>query len=182
MILISKCLLNKNNQYQTNNNYLACLAKLYDPRVFYALCPAKLANLPTMPTVELRLNYPRYKGKRVLVDDSGRTWLNAESLEEVWLKRLVVNYDIKVAILKDDSPSCGVHKIYDGHFDGVRCSGMGIATSILQSAGVKCYAEQDLSQMELKNLIVQELQRQMCRERVNCRCAEDAADEGDYSI
>ena len=49
---------------------------------------------------------------------------------------LVKENKIKVAILKEDSPSCGVKKIYDGTFSGKKISGQGITTRLLSENGI----------------------------------------------
>jgi len=45
------------------------------------------------------------------------------------------------ALLKDRSPSCGVHRIYRGH-DQV--PGVGVATALLIEAGIEVKSEEDL--------------------------------------
>jgi uncharacterized protein YbbK (DUF523 family) len=60
-------------------------------------------------------------------------------------------YHIKLAILKERSPSCGVHKIYDGTFSGKLIPGKGITTKKLESLGVKVINEDEAKEL-LKSL------------------------------
>ena len=48
---------------------------------------------------------------------------------------------IKLAILKENSPSCGVHKIHNGKFDGNLIDGEGVTTSFLRRKGIKVINE-----------------------------------------
>lgn len=53
-------------------------------------------------------------------------------------------YDIRGAILKQKSPSCGCGKIYDGTFSGVVIEGDGLTTKLLKENGIKVETEDDL--------------------------------------
>jgi uncharacterized protein YbbK (DUF523 family) len=51
---------------------------------------------------------------------------------------------IRQAVLKDDSPSCGCRRIYDGTFSDRRVPGQGVAAALLQRNGVRVLSEEDL--------------------------------------
>ncbi|GGM89939.1 hypothetical protein GCM10010106_41780 [Thermopolyspora flexuosa] len=53
--------------------------------------------------------------------------------------------DIRIAILKEGSPSCGSLRIYDGRFRGVSVSGSGVTTALLESHGITVYGEDRIS-------------------------------------
>ncbi|MEV4252932.1 DUF523 domain-containing protein [Spirillospora sp. NPDC049652] len=50
----------------------------------------------------------------------------------------------RIAVLKESSPSCGSHHVYDGTFSGTRVSGMGVTTALLMSAGIRVFSEDEL--------------------------------------
>lgn len=52
--------------------------------------------------------------------------------------------DIKEAILKHKSPSCGCGKVYDGTFTKTLINGDGVTTQVLKENGVKVITERDL--------------------------------------
>jgi uncharacterized protein YbbK (DUF523 family) len=58
---------------------------------------------------------------------------------------LVREYGIHLAVLKENSPSCGVTRIYDGSFSGRRTDGMGVTASLLRANGVRVFSDEDLS-------------------------------------
>ena len=61
---------------------------------------------------------------------------------------IVKKYNIKVAILKAKSPSCGSRKIYDGTFTRTLIEGQGVFAKELTKMGVKIYEEgDDLSEL-----------------------------------
>ena len=51
---------------------------------------------------------------------------------------------IKIAILKENSPSCGVHKIHDGSFSDKLIDGMGVTTEFLKRKGIKVISENEI--------------------------------------
>ncbi|MBU8911993.1 MAG: DUF523 domain-containing protein [Desulfobacterales bacterium] len=60
---------------------------------------------------------------------------------------LAKKYDIEIAILKEKSPSCGVHYIYDGHFVSNLIPGFGVTATILMQGGITVFSENELDQI-----------------------------------
>ena len=52
--------------------------------------------------------------------------------------------NIKTAILKDGSPSCGVNYIYDGNFSGTIIKGMGVTAQLLKESLIDVISEDEL--------------------------------------
>jgi len=59
---------------------------------------------------------------------------------------LVKKHDIKVAILKANSPSCGNENIYDGTFSKTLVQGKGVTVTLLEKEGVKVFNEHQLEE------------------------------------
>ncbi len=53
---------------------------------------------------------------------------------------------IRIAVLKEKSPSCGVHRIYDGHFNNTLRPGVGVTTALLERGGIRVFSERELDQ------------------------------------
>ncbi len=51
---------------------------------------------------------------------------------------------IKLAVLKDGSPSCGSTYIYDGSFSGVKKPGKGVTTVLLQENSIRVFSEREI--------------------------------------
>ncbi|MCO6009088.1 DUF523 domain-containing protein [Actinoallomurus purpureus] len=50
-------------------------------------------------------------------------------------------HGVRMAILKESSPSCGVARIYDGTFSGTGVPGEGVTTALLERHGIAVFAE-----------------------------------------
>ena len=57
---------------------------------------------------------------------------------------LAKKYDIEMALLKEKSPSCGVHLIYNG---SKIIQGFGVTTALLKQSGIKVFSENELNQL-----------------------------------
>lgn len=57
---------------------------------------------------------------------------------------LVRAQGITVAVLKENSPSCGSSQVNDGTFTGTRIGGAGLTTEHLRAAGVTVFSEAQL--------------------------------------
>ncbi len=53
-------------------------------------------------------------------------------------------YNVKVAILKQKSPSCGSGQIYDGTFSKNLISGDGVTSALLKKKGIKIISEEEI--------------------------------------
>ena len=54
---------------------------------------------------------------------------------------------VKYAVLKENSPSCGVNKIYDGTFQNNLKKGQGVTTQILLKQGIKVFNEKEIDKL-----------------------------------
>lgn len=62
--------------------------------------------------------------------------------------QLALARGIRVAVLKEGSPSCGSGYIYDGTFVGGRVAEQGVTAALLESAGVRVFSETQLEQAD----------------------------------
>ena len=54
--------------------------------------------------------------------------------------------DVRLAVLKEGSPSCGSESIHDGTFKGVRRPGQGVTTALLERHGIRVFSEDRLDE------------------------------------
>jgi uncharacterized protein YbbK (DUF523 family) len=101
------------------------------------VCPEQLGGLPT----------PRepseQKAKKVFSKSGKDVTAQFENGAKQVLK-IAKQLDIKEAILKQRSPSCGAGQIYDGTFSGKIIRGDGVTTALLKKNGIKVSSEEDL--------------------------------------
>ena len=55
---------------------------------------------------------------------------------------------VRVAVLKEGSPSCGSGFIYDGSFTGARRTAEGVTAALLASHGIRVFSEREIEEAE----------------------------------
>ncbi|MBM7856019.1 uncharacterized protein YbbK (DUF523 family) [Desulfohalotomaculum tongense] len=146
-ILVSACLAGYNCRYDGGNNFHPGIAELVEKGVAVPVCPEQLGGLPTpRPACEIKGG----DGCRVLAGGARVENINGKDVTGQFIdgaeKALTeaLKHNTKMAILKERSPSCGVHFIYDGTFQGGKISGQGVLAALLTRNGVKLYSEEDI--------------------------------------
>lgn len=134
-ILVSACLLGLPCRYDGKSK--PCAAALEAVRQGYSLipvCPELFGGLATPRDPAER------QGERVIAR-SGRD-VTAEyergARETLHLAQL---YGAKRALLKENSPSCGMGRIYDGTFTGTLTDGLGVTAQLLTENGIEVFGE-----------------------------------------
>lgn len=138
MILVSACLLGVNCKYSGGNNKVEELKKLLDDEILIPLCPEQLGGLetPRNPS-EIILK----DGFRHVVDKKGNDVTVQFIKGGKETLKIAKMYNIKKAILKSNSPSCGCGNIYDGTFSGKLVKGDGITAALLKSNNIEIFNE-----------------------------------------
>ena len=158
-ILISSCLLGEDVRYDGNNSSVAfnpnisfSLKELFmdilcDNEI-YSFCPEVAGGLgvPRIPAEIVKNDKPfivqNEEGKDVTIN----FLLGAKKALDVCLEE-----NIKVALLKANSPSCGNINIYDGTFSNNLIEGQGLTSRLLKENGIEVFNETQLK--ELKGFI-----------------------------
>jgi len=135
-LLISACFLGHKVKYNGGDNAIdtAELAKYFELMPF---CPEVVGGLPTpRPPSEIQSRDPLR-----LTDIGGKDVTEAfvQGAEAAW--QHCEYEDIRFALLKANSPSCGSQHIYDGAFSGKLIAGKGVTTEVLECNGVEVYDE-----------------------------------------
>jgi len=139
-IIISSCLLGNNCKYNGLNNYNSLVEEL---KKYYEL-------IPICPEVFGGLNIPRdpseIKGDKVISinnkDVTKEFYLGANIALDIAKKN-----NIKIAILKEGSPSCGNNYIYDGTFTKTKINGSGITARLFKDNNIKIYTENEIDEL-----------------------------------
>lgn len=136
-VLVSACLLGHNTKYNGKNNLIEKLISLKDKLEFVLMCPE----------VEGGLSIPRtpaeIKDNKVINKDNIDVTNNYLKGANLALKKALKD-NIKVAIVKEKSPSCGKNFIYDGTFTNTLIKGQGVTTSLLVENGIKVFNENEI--------------------------------------
>lgn len=134
--LISACLCGHCVRYDGGHKRVPELAHLLDAGRALAVCPEQLGGLPTpRPPCE-------QAGNRVW-DAAGNDRTAAFEAGAQAVLELCRRYAIHTVIFKENSPSCGVHTVYDGTFSWCKISGEGMTTRLLRQHGIRVLSEEE---------------------------------------
>lgn len=164
-ILVSACLLGEKVRYNGGDkrcNDPILQGWLKEGRVM-AICPEVSGGLPTpRPPAEI---VKGAGGASVLRNTARVVCENGQDVT-VQFRRgaeqalaLARSRNIRIAVLKEGSPSCGTGYSYDGSFTGKRVPFPGVCAALLQEAGIQVFNEAQLVQAEtlLKKLETREM-------------------------
>lgn len=150
MYIVSGCLLGYDCKYNGGNNRNEDVVKFVDGTSYLVVCPEQAGGLES----------PRPPAEQVLQDDGTIKLINSEGLDltkefkvgasktltEVMERAFLHGEKIEGAILKANSPSCGVGQVYDGTFSGKLVKGDGVFAAMLIDMGVPVYTEKNFKE------------------------------------
>lgn len=145
MILVSACLLGVNCKYNGGNNLSTELIMLLEAEGLLPVCPEQLGGMTT-PRVPAEIQ----GGEGIdVIEGTAKVFNRAEEdVTEAFIKgaeetlKLAKLFDIKRAVLKARSPSCGSEIIYDGSFMAKTKVGDGVTTALLKQNGIEVLTEE----------------------------------------
>jgi uncharacterized protein YbbK (DUF523 family) len=154
MVLVSACLLGEKVRYNGADK------RCDDPIMMgwvregraVSVCPEVLGGLPVpRPPAEITEaagGLEVLNGRASVMGPAGENVsvqfrLGAEQALEMAQTR-----GIRMAVLKENSPSCGSRYTYDGSFSGTRVALPGVTAARLQEAGVRVFSEAQLGEAQ----------------------------------
>ena len=145
-ILISSCLLGKMVRYNGGHCYNSnqILRNWHETNILVPFCPEVSSGLPTPRLAAELQNFEITKmlsGEVNVMDKNHNNITNYYHDGAQKALQLCMNLTIKMAILKEYSPSCGVQQIYDGSFSGTKINGMGVTTFLLKQFNIEVFSE-----------------------------------------
>ena len=150
MIIVSACLLGENCKYSGGNNKSENVIKYLEDKEYILVCPEQLGGLSTPRNPSEIITDGNKDGNdvlngctKVLSNKGIDVTKNFIQGAEKTLKIAKEN-NVKTAILKAGSPSCGYKKIYDGTFLGNKIQGMGVTAAILNKENIALLDEDDI--------------------------------------
>jgi uncharacterized protein YbbK (DUF523 family) len=155
-ILVSSCLLGEDVRYDGNNSSIA-----FNPKVsfslkemfmdilceneIYSFCPEVAGGLgvPRNPAEIIKNDKPFIVKDNQENDVTINFLLGAKKALDICLEE-----NIKVALLKANSPSCGNINIYDGNFSGNLIEGQGLTARLLVESDIVVFNETQLKELQ----------------------------------
>ena len=137
-ILISACLLGIGCRYDGKHKANSEVLKLGEKYNLIPVCPEIYGGLPTPRVPSERI------GDKVMMKDGRDVTENYRRGAEETLELCRI-YNIKTAILKERSPSCGKGEIYDGTFSGTLTERDGVTAELLIANGIRVLGESEIN-------------------------------------
>jgi len=155
-ILVSSCLVGEDVRFDGDNSSIAYNNKLRfsEKEIFMDLmCENEIYSF--CPEVEGGLTVPRIPAQITSFEKPFK--VTNEKQEDVTINFLLgakktldlcLNEDIKVALLKAKSPSCGNIETYDGTFTKTLTKKPGLTAKLLMENGITIFNENQLNQLK----------------------------------
>lgn len=145
-ILVSACLLGLLTRYDGTAKGNAKVRDFLQQadRIPIPVCPEQLAGLPT-PRRQTR--FVRGDGGEVLDGSGTVATIEGTVMNELFIKGAIETMKVarltgcRQALLKERSPSCGVHRIHRGE---EIIPGRGVTAALLERNGLEIFSEEDL--------------------------------------
>ena len=147
-ILISACLLGKNCRYNGGHSQLTELEEI--DVEWIPVCPEELGGLGTpRPSAEMQENAETIlNGKGKIITNKGKN-VTSEFIQGAEKSlQLGLGAEVKIAVLKSKSPSCGIGKIYDGSFTKSLKTGNGIFAHLCHENDIACISSDNINRIK----------------------------------
>lgn len=166
-ILVSACLVGARVRYDGADNYCdnSTFLKLLSEGRIITICPeaASGCSIPRPPVEIIGTN----SGAGVFNGTSKAMTKAGTDVSEMFISGakialdLALQNNIKIAIFKSKSPSCGSSKIYDGHFNKTIIDGDGVTVFLLKQNGIEVYSEKEISMVVERLEILENLHKKI---------------------
>ena len=147
-ILISACLLGENCRYNGGHSQLTELEEI--DVEWIPVCPEESGGLGTpRPSAEMQENAETIlNGKGKIITNKGKN-VTSEFIQGAEKSlQLGLGAEVKIAVLKSKSPSCGIGKIYDGSFTRSLKIGNGIFAHLCHENDIACISSDNINQIK----------------------------------
>lgn len=143
-ILISRCFLGEKVRYDGKDNLLnnTVFERWLSEGRLVAICPEVSGGLST-PRAPAEI---QQGSNRVLTRDGVDVTAEFEQGANKALS-LCQQHNIRYALLKESSPSCGSQKIHNGKFEQIKIKGQGVCAQLLSDNGVIVYSEKSIEEL-----------------------------------
>ncbi|MGB0936683.1 MAG: DUF523 domain-containing protein [Colwellia sp.] len=144
-ILISSCFLGSNVRYngKTKKLHHQYISRWLAQGRLVSICPEVSGGLPVpRPPAELQKN-------GIIMTQKGENVTDAFALGAQHALEICIKNDIAFALLKESSPSCGSHNIYDGSFSKTKILGEGVTASLLKKHHIQVFSENEIEKLAM---------------------------------
>ncbi|MFT0802804.1 DUF523 domain-containing protein [Bacillus swezeyi] len=150
MILVSSCLAGVECRYNGTHSYVEKINRLVEDNKAMIVCPELLGGFQT-PREPAEISGGT--GEDVLNGDAVIMTTSGENVTDLYLKgayktlELAKQIRADTVVLKENSPSCGSSRIYDGSFSNQKIAGNGITAALLKREGFRVVSEHQIDEL-----------------------------------
>lgn len=140
---VSLCFLGEVCTYDAQHHFLKELELLKNKHTLIGVCPEVLGGLPTPRAPSEICSFSPLKVMNIQHQDVTQEYiLGAKRALDIFLKN-----DVKAALLKAKSPSCGSMGVYDGTFSHTLIDGQGVFVNMCQEHGIHVFHEGQIDEL-----------------------------------
>ncbi len=148
-VLISACLLGQRVRFDGKDARAddELLVRWSEEGRLVPVCPEVAGGLPVpRPPAELKGGdgSDALDGRAAVIDEGGADVTPCFEGGAWAAVDLARRHSIRIAILKESSPSCGSRFVYDGSFSRARIPGQGVTAALLRRHGLRVFSEEEL--------------------------------------
>jgi len=148
-IIVSRCLVGEPVRFDGRAKRLIhpVLAQWREEGRLVPVCPELLGGLsvPRTPAEIVGGSAEDVlKGRARVLTSTGADVTQAFVHGARQVRWLALEQGCRFALLKEVSPSCGVHQVHDGSFGGHLVAGQGLAAALLKAVGVQVFSEHEV--------------------------------------
>ena len=159
-ILISACLAGDLVRYDARRVPVEdmWIKSLLQKEIFIKCCPEVTGGMDT-PRPPAQIvggdGYDVLAGRAKVLDVNGRDVTGFFLLGAESSLSMAKNMNVRAALLKEKSPSCGSGSIYDGSFTSALIPGAGVTAALFVENGINVFSEKEI--MNFKTFVNQNL-------------------------
>lgn len=149
-ILVSACLLGQRVRYDGRDAGVAdaILGRWREEGRLVALCPEMAGGLPVpRPPAEIEGGDAEAVlfGRAAIRTETGQDVTDAFMMGAELALATCRRHGLRMALLKEGSPSCGISRVNDGSFTGHKVAGRGLTASLLLRHGIRVFGEHEIA-------------------------------------
>jgi uncharacterized protein YbbK (DUF523 family) len=145
--LVSACLVGFNCTYKGRNKENSFLLEQLKKGELIPVCPEQLGGQCTpRPKAEIcgGIGADVLKGRAKVIEEDGNDVTDVFLRGAYEVLNIAKSLNVKGAILKERSPSCGIRNIYDGSFSKKLIEGSGVTAYILKEFGIEVKSDEEI--------------------------------------
>lgn len=149
-ILVSACLLGQRVRFDGRDAAVsdAVFGRWRDEGRLVPICPEMAGGLPVpRPPAEIDGGDAEAVlfGRAAICTEAGQDVTDAFVTGAEMALAACRRHDLRMALLKEGSPSCGAHRVNDGHFSGNKVPGQGLTARLLMRHGIRVFGEHEIA-------------------------------------